>query len=233
MKPSSQHVYMFSGGKDSTAMLIEAHRRKMPIDRILFADIGAEWPQMYAHIRLVERYIGRKIEVVRHPRGDFFYWFKNHTMLKGARKGERGYGWCGKLRWGTAQKRHMIKRAIPVDAIEYHGVAANEGERTKKNEGRNIRYPLVEWGMSEADNLEYCYRIGFDWGGLYEHLDRVSCWCCEMKNLRELRAMHDHFPDTWAKLEALQAQTPYPYKGKGVGHYTRLFREQLKFGGLK
>jgi len=56
----TKHIYMFSGGKDSTAMLLKAHELNMPIDRIICADIGAEFPQMYEHIKKVEKYINRK-----------------------------------------------------------------------------------------------------------------------------------------------------------------------------
>ena len=39
---------------------------------------------------------------------------------------------------------------------------------------RNFRYPLVEWGMTEADCLAYCKERGFDWDGLYDIFHRVS-----------------------------------------------------------
>lgn len=225
---------MFSGGKDSTAMLHELIRRDYPIDYIVCADLGAEWPQMYKHISLTQKKINRKIQIVTHPKGDFFYYFKEHILSKGPRKGERGYGWCGKLRWGTGNgsgKKQIIKnflKSIPGDKIEYHGVAANENDRTNRNKGREIVYPLVDWGMEEQDNLQYCYTKGYSWGGLYHYLDRVSCWCCEMKNNRELRNMYNYFPDIWRKLEKLQTETRYPYKGKGVDFYTRKFAAENK-----
>lgn len=46
-------------------------------------------------------------------------------------------------------------------AIEYHGIAADEAERTKKNKTKDriIEYPLVEWGMVCMSNLRE-YRAG-------------------------------------------------------------------------
>ena len=26
-------------------------------------------------------------------------------------------------------------------------------------------YPLIDWGITEAKALQYCYDLGFDWGG--------------------------------------------------------------------
>ena len=62
-------------------------------------------------------------------------------------------------------------------------------------------YPLVEWGMTEQDCLNYCYERGFDWGGLYRIFHRVSCWCCPLQSLEELRKLYHHFPDLWRQLE--------------------------------
>ncbi|MEE0681943.1 MAG: hypothetical protein ACLVML_01360 [Candidatus Gastranaerophilaceae bacterium] len=55
--------------------------------------------------------------------------------------------------------------------------------------------------MTEKDCLSYCYKRGFSWGGLYELFDRVSCWCCPLQGLAELRKLYEHFPDLWRQLE--------------------------------
>ena len=48
------HVVSFSGGKDSTAMLLRMIELGMPVDVILFCDTGLEFPELYEHIRKVE-----------------------------------------------------------------------------------------------------------------------------------------------------------------------------------
>ena len=58
-----------------------------------------------------------------------------------------------------------------------------------------------------ADCLKYCYDHGFDWGGLYEIFHRVSCWCCPLQSLDELRKLRKHFTDLWAKLLDMEHQT--------------------------
>lgn len=62
--------------------------------------------------------------------------------------------------------------------------------------------------MSEADCLELCYRRGHDWEQdgvrLYDVLDRVSCWCCRNKNMRELRAMSKELPFYFDRLMAME-----------------------------
>lgn len=153
-------VVMFSGGKDSTAMLIRMYEEGREFDEIMMADLGVEFPEMYEHVAKVERYVGRKITVVK---TDFEYWFKDHVKTRGPHKGEKGYGWPDMgARWCTALKRSSIKKYLRgKDLIEFHGVAADEENRFGKNDtdGREIHYPLVEWGMTEANCLKFAMTV--------------------------------------------------------------------------
>lgn len=49
MERDSYHAVSLSGGKDSTAMLLLMIERDMPIDLVLSADTGMEFPKMYEH----------------------------------------------------------------------------------------------------------------------------------------------------------------------------------------
>ena len=47
----------FSGGKDSTALLLRMLESGMSVDIILFNETGLDFPEMEAHIEKVEQYI--------------------------------------------------------------------------------------------------------------------------------------------------------------------------------
>jgi 3'-phosphoadenosine 5'-phosphosulfate sulfotransferase (PAPS reductase)/FAD synthetase len=196
-------VVSFSGGKDSTAMLLLMLEHGWHIDEIIFCDTGMEFPQMYEHIDKVERYIARPITKLKAEK-PFEYWMFEHIKTKGERQGQEGYGWPTMwARWCTAAlKQDVVKRYLRQHSniTEYHGIAADEAHRAEKNKGRSISYPLIEWGMTEKDCLNYCYSKGFDWDGLYEHFNRVSCWCCPLKSLAELRQLYKHYPEMWRRL---------------------------------
>ena len=196
-------VVSFSGGKDSTAMLLLMLEHGWHIDEIIFCDTGMEFPQMYSHIDKVERYIGRKVTRLKAEKTFEYYMFE-HEKTKGERQGQKGYGWPTMwARWCTvALKQDVVKRYLRQysDITEYHGIAADEAHRAEKNKGRNIRYPLIEWNVTEKDCLNYCYSKGFNWDGLYEHFNRVSCWCCPLKSIAELRQLYKHYPELWRRL---------------------------------
>lgn len=199
-----KYVVLLSGGKDSTAMLLRLIEEKRPIDLILFCDTGLEFPQMYEHLKQVEEYIGMPIVILKAPHS-FEYYFaeynpkrKNPELLQ-----YRGNSWAGpKNRWCTAMLKTRITKAYlremrkQYEVIEYVGIAADESRRVRER-----CYPLVEWGMTEADCLAYCYERGFYWGGLYELFSRVSCWCCPLQSLNELRKLYEHFPNLWCQLQ--------------------------------
>ena len=81
-----------------------------------------------------------------------------------------------------------IKANYGNEYVEYIGIAADESKRIERHAAK--RLILVELGMTELDCLNYCHQKGFNWYEgeyeLYDHLDRVSCWCCRNKNLKEI-----------------------------------------------
>lgn len=207
------HVVSFSGGKDSTAMLLKMIENNMNIDEIIFCDTTAEFPEMYKHIEKVESYIKRPITTLKSPY-TFEYIMFEYVKRKGKNKGSKGYSWPNfRIRWCTYLfKRQLIRQHLKqyknYDIIEYHGIALDEIERTKKNkDGRNIKHPLIDWQMTEKDCLEYCYDKGFNWNGLYEKFARVSCYLCPLQRLGELKVLYTEFPELWAYMKELDKRS--------------------------
>ena len=196
----SEFVVSFSGGKDSTAMLLMMLQKNMPIDEIIFCDTGMEFPEMYKHIDAVEYCINRPITILR-AKHSFEYYLGTHKK----RNGNIGYGFPDfKNRWCTTLMKQNLMKKHCRGHIEYHGIAYDERHRAKKNNnGRNIKYPLVDWQITEKQALEYCYKEGWTWYGLYEKFDRVSCWCCPLSKIGELKTLYNEYPTLWKELKRL------------------------------
>jgi len=208
-------IVTFSGGKDSTAMVLRLLEEGRQIDEIVFFDTGWEFPQMYEHIKQVEKYIGRKITRLE-PKKPFSYWMFERPVISRKTKevGRIGNGWPTPLRrWCTREKLNALKKYCR-GRQRYIGIAADEQHRVRDN---GDSYPLIEWGMTEADCLEYCYQHGFDWDGLYEHFHRVSCFCCPLQRLDSLRALRKHYPDLWKTMLEW---------GDRLGEGNNIFRDQ-------
>lgn len=209
-----KHIVQFSGGKDSTAMLLMMLEKDMPIDEIIFCDTGKEFPDMYQHIEKVEKYIGRSITRLK-AEHDFDYYFADYEKTKGKNIGSKGYGWPRMwVRWCTRILKQELTKKYLANAgtyISYIGIAADEPKR-HINIPKNTVHPLFDWGITEKQALLYCYEKGFDWNGLYQHFRRVSCWCCPLQRINELRMLRKHYPELWQELKEMDAKVPYKFK---------------------
>ena len=206
-----KHIINFSGGKDSTAMTLKMLEDGWWVDEIIFADTGKDFPQMIGHINKFDDYIqkhfNKKITRIKAEKSFDYYMFE-HEKTKGKNKGKKGYGWATMLcRWCTSNLKTKVisdylKKYKEEGYTEYIGIAYDEPKRI-----RDKRYPLVEYEMTEADCLQYCYEKGFYWDGLYEHFDRLSCWCCPLKSLKELKILYKYYPDLWEQLKDMDKRS--------------------------
>ena len=228
------HAVSLSGGKDSTAMLLLMIERDMPIDLVLSADTGMEFPKMYEHLAKLDEYLFQKrklhITTLRHPHGFEWVMFEEPKVKPSAiqrrlRDGVPlyGNGWPGiHVRWCTGQlKTHLLTKKVnelkgSYQALHYVGIAYDERKRCKEEQ-----YPLVEWEITEAQALKICYAHGFDFGGLYEIYHRASCWCCPFQRIDELRKLRHHHPELWERLRAIDLRAREQFGPGPLGQFKK------------
>jgi 3'-phosphoadenosine 5'-phosphosulfate sulfotransferase (PAPS reductase)/FAD synthetase len=247
MTKPTYHVASFSGGKDSTAMVLHMIERGDHLDEVIFCDTTMEWPAMLRHVEKVKQVIeaaGIKFTELRSEH-DFEYYLSEIDVPN--RKpdtkyyGLPGYGWPSfKIRWCTKHLKielmdgYVKSLRERYTVIRYIGIAADEDYRLERgnNQDPSHRHPLREWGWDEEKALQYCYAHGYDWEGLYELLrnektgrSRVSCWCCPLQSYDELRKLRSHFPDLWQRLQELDAKQWQTFAhGYSVADFDRRFQ---------
>lgn len=216
-------VVNLSGGKDSTAMFLRMVEIGEHIDEVVSCDTTKEFPAMYRHIdrlREVAERNGIKFTVLR-AEHDFDYYFAEKTVVSAKYENRKGYSWAGPLnRWCTSKMKISIMekyfRALRKthNLVQCIGIAEDEQRRLERQYAKKDRYrfPLVEWGWTEQMCLDYCYSQGYDWEGLYGIFKRVSCWCCPLKSLAELKKLRKHFPDLWEELRDMDRRTWRKFK---------------------
>lgn len=242
MKNLSYYTLSLSGGKDSLALFLKILEVGVRLDEVVTVDLGDEYQATYdtllfaASICLKERI---KFTVLSIPETEEYQEYREATGVElgvfefmvfehEKQNGCKGYGWCGKQRWGTAIKRQLLNgyyQSLERFVIEYVGIAADEAQRIDIKPHKNYAksYPLIKWGMTEADCLEYCYQHGVQWKQsgirLYDILDRVSCQHCQQKNLKELRNIRKYLPELWNSFKDWQNRIPFPYRSDGSTIY--------------
>lgn len=84
--------------------------------------------------------------------------------------------------------------------------------------------------MKESDCLEFCNRRGYYWiengRDLYRDLDRISCWCCRNKNLKELKNIYQHHKVYWFALCELERRCEMKMKSKSLLDLEKKWKEE-------
>ncbi len=247
------YVSSLSFGKDSLAMTLRLVEEHKPLNECVFFHMGE--PEFSCMETLAEKMRGYLADkgiklTVLYPTESFTYLATKKEFLSREGFPKKGLQWCGgRCRWGTAIKCQSIERYLrslgEPEITQYVGIAADESiraDRAISNRRSHYpkEYPLIEWGMTEADCLAYCRERGWSWSewsetaqdfvDLYDILDRVSCWCCRNKNLKELYNVYRFLPDYWQKLENLQQKLTMPYRrdGKTVFDLKERFARQAE-----
>lgn len=203
------HIVCFSGGKDSTALLLWA-RENLPEFRAVFCDTGWEHPITYAYIQEINRTLlsGELLTVKSEDYPGGF------VQLCIDRKGIPSV----KRRFCTEELKifplHAYYESLDDEITAYQGVRADESPaRSLMREeewvddagGYWIKRPLLKW--SAKDCFDLAEKHGVRPNPLYlMGASRVGCWPCIMTGLRELKRLTVHFPDLKQRLIELERE---------------------------
>lgn len=234
-----KYIASCSFGKDSLAMVLRLIEKDYPLDEVIFFDTGMEFQAIYNNVvKLSKILLDKKIKfsILKDKHSFEFNAFQREVHKKDGTT-KYGYDWCGGMRrWGTAGKLSAINRHYKENygdevVVEYVGIAVDERDRVEKYHLKRTKsvklYPLVEWGMTEQDCLNYCYSNGWNWQengiDLYEILDRVSCWCCANKNQKEIKNIMMYIPEYWERIKVYEKKCGVSYKKKGTEYFEKKF----------
>ena len=195
---------MFSGGRDSTAMIFYMIKNNMPIDYIIFTDTESEFPEMYEYIIRVERHLnelGYELTRLKHKRGETFEDWVFGKITSGKRKGmTRGLPMVTQpCFWKREAKVYPFMKFIKDNNIreytQYIGYTYSELKRSKVKD-KNQAFPLIELKKCEADVDEILKEIDLV-NPLYDNFERTGCFFCPYQKLRGFYLLWKLHPDRW------------------------------------
>lgn len=219
----TQYIASISYGKDSLMMLEVIKKNKLPLHRIVHAEIyatnniPADLPEMMtfkdrADQLILDRYC-IKVERIKSKVNYDQYFYKKYT--RGKNKG-RIYGWpFQKGAWCNSRlKMSVLNQFHKKNIIQYIGIAVEEVNRYGILSERKIS-PLVEYNISERQAYDWCKNNNL-LSPIYQNSFRGGCWFCHNQRIKELKNLRRNYPQYWDMMLQWDNDSPVTFKPNGI-----------------
>lgn len=203
-------VASFSGGKDSTALLVALQRSGLDFTAV-FADTGWEHPATLAYVDEVAQALGITVHKVGVPGG--------MVARAETRAGfpTRMARWCTQeLKVDPIRQFTAGVRARVGDTVAAVGVRAEESAKRAEmaeladDTGKGgwdgyVWRPLLRWTIDDV--IRTIREAGLDVNPLYRQgLSRVGCFPCIFASKAEIRKMSEIWPERVDDIERIEAE---------------------------
>lgn len=205
-----QHIILYSGGKDSTALWLWARRKKIEPRIVVFADTGWEHPLTIEYISTIERFMDEPIRRVRGPET-----FEERVRrLRGFPSS--GRRWCTDelKRQPTRRELDRIRAETDDDVEVLVGIRHEESRKRAKMRERewDDEYecehwrPLLDWTLNDV--LAEHTAAGAPLNPLYKlGAERVGCWPCINAGKAEIELVARIDPARIDRIRAMEQVT--------------------------
>lgn len=227
-----KHILSLSGGKDSTWLLFELVRRKLPLDEVVFFDTGWEFPQMYQHLEQLSEFC--KINNIKfvnlRPEINFDYlMFEKPVCKRGEKRSCSVCIYCKDIKI-TASVCKNPKSKFYMQSDDSGNMPWNKG--------------CLYWDDGKKHGYSWCGLSGCRWGTT-EKLKALDTYCAnhivyvgiaadERERLKKERKSNKIFPlADWNITESECLEGCYSLGFTWGGLYKWLDRVSCKFCALK
>lgn len=240
------YVVAYSGGKDSTAMLLWA-LDNLPRERlrVVFCNTGAQWPEVYGYLGYIERELGVEIERVK--AGDRPY----PPTRNGQERVPVAYGRdlfdMVRIRgnWPNFNVRFcsiFLKQwPLRLYAQNYDNPVSISGIRAEESSSRSgkppfdmggdrtsipVFRPILDW--LERDVWEYLRGHHILPNPVYNYASRCGCWCCVLGRTSEAYHFCRLHPDIAQRAADLEEEIGHTWKPRqSIGGLLRQAQAQM------
>lgn len=203
-----KHIVSFSGGKDSTALILWAKENLDAFDTV-WMDTGWEHPITYGYVDYINETLldGNLIRLKSAEYAGF-----EDLSIKKKRVASTKARFCTQKLKLEPLIAHFDTIRDQYEIHNYVGIRADESPaRAKMKEvqfdldyyGCWIRRPLLRWTARDVFEIHAKYDV--EPNPLYRYgMKRVGCFPCVMANHVDMRQIIKHFPDTIEAVRRLE-----------------------------
>ena len=237
-KHNIRHVVSITTGCNSTYLLLRMVEREMPIDAVLYADTGMEFPEAYEHLEHLDKWLyqqrGIHITRLKHP-DSFEYLLLESPIHSPYQRTKRkrlgisllGNGWPrNKKRWCCEQMIHQvidqeicrmeketrITHYVPLSEEYSHCIAPRQHHS-------ETLYPLIEWNENSQQTRLYCLVNGFSLYSNPAYNSFCTCWFCPFRMRTEQAFFRESNYALWKRLLELEQCAREHFGDKWIGQF--------------
>ncbi len=189
------NIISYGGGQNSTAMIIEMFNRNMPINEIIFADVGDEMPETYEFLKEFKEWCedkGLKFIIVKSELGSLFdYYFRKKLIPY------RMFRHCtDKFKVRPINKYIRDKYGLKTPVNMWIGIGSDEAHRKEKIQGRQqftYKFPLINWNVDREKCVEIIKKEGLSIPV------KSGCYFCPFQPQGAWKSLINTHPDLYDK----------------------------------
>ena len=195
-------IVSFGAGVDSTAILVKLYEIGMRPDYILFSDTGAERPDIYHHIKRVDKWL----EKVGFPNvtrvGNSVNLLEEMERAGDLPSLAFGFKTCSQKHKIAPQQKYIHNELKLLKYVNVVGYGTGEIDRAEKSlrsikdgkikfykgEEKKLWFPLIDWQLNREDCKALSREIGFC-------TSKSSCFFCPATKKEEIFVLAEEYPD--------------------------------------
>lgn len=226
------NIVSYGGGTNSTAMIIGMYQHHIPIDLILFADPGAEMPETYEYLPVMNRWLKEhgapEITVVSCTDQNGDRLTLEQECLRSGTLPSIAYGYkkCSLKHKVAPQDKfcnnHPACQAVWAQGekvVKFIGYDAGEERRRThafvydiQDKKYKKEYPLIDWDWYREDCIAAIVKEGLPIPG------KSSCFFCPSMKRHEIRTLYHRHRDLHDRAIAIErGAKPNLVSIKGLG----------------
>lgn len=225
-----KYVLSFGGGLNSSALLVWLIENKKPLDLVLFADTGGEFPHTYTAVNFYKKYCEDnqiRFEIVKSHLSKSLYtymWDKKIVPSKFRRDCTSKFKISPMRRFMRSlyDKQETFTQYIGIDYSEAHRVMANDVQYITNS------YPLVDNKIDRTGCEQLLVKRGLPVP------QKSGCYFCMFTSRKNWLALLEDNPELYEKsMQLEQHANRYPHSNALLHSIPLLKLKQNKTGNTK